>query len=101
LHPKAQSELTKFLALVASCGVQVFIESHSEHVLNAIRVVTLQKEIDIKNDEVSVLYFQNDKKEPFVHLKIDEKGKINNWVDGFFDQQELDLGEIFKLSRKK
>ncbi|MFT6938413.1 MAG: putative ATPase, partial [Saprospiraceae bacterium] len=35
LHPKAQSELTKFLALVASCGVQVFIESHSEHVLNA------------------------------------------------------------------
>jgi predicted ATPase len=101
LHPKAQSELTKFLALVASCGVQVFIESHSEHVLNAIRVATLQKEIDIKNDEVSVLYFQNDKKEPFVHLEIDEKGKIDNWVDGFFDQQELDLGEIFKLSRKK
>ena len=101
LHPKAQSELTKFLALVASCGVQVFIESHSEHVLNAIRVATLQKEINIKNDEVSVLYFQNDKKEPFVHLEIDEKGKIDNWVDGFFDQQELDLGEIFKLSRKK
>jgi predicted ATPase len=101
LHPKAQSELTKFLALVASCGVQIFIESHSEHVLNAIRVATLQKEINIKNDEVSVLYFQNDKKEPFVHLEIDEKGKIDNWVDGFFDQQELDLGEIFKLSRKK
>lgn len=101
LHPKAQSELTKFLALVASCGVQVFIESHSEHVLNAIRVTTLQKEIEIANNEVSVLYFQNDKKEPFVHLKIDEKGKINNWVDGFFDQQELDLGEIFRLSRKK
>ncbi|MFK7946878.1 MAG: DUF3696 domain-containing protein, partial [Saprospiraceae bacterium] len=30
-----------------------------------------------------------------------EKGKIDNWVDGFFDQQELDLGEIFRLSRKK
>jgi predicted ATPase len=101
LHPKAQSELTKFLALVASCGVQVFIESHSEHVLNAIRVATLKNEIEISNDNVSVLYFKNDKKEPFVHLKIDEKGKIDNWVDGFFDQQELDLGEIFKLSRKK
>ncbi len=101
LHPKAQSELTKFLALVASCGVQVFIESHSEHVLNAIRVATLKNEIEISNDNVSVLYFQNDKKEPFVHLEIDEKGKIDNWVDGFFDQQELDLGEIFKLSRKK
>jgi predicted ATPase len=101
LHPKAQSELTKFLALVASCGVQVFIESHSEHVLNAIRVATLKNEIEISNNDVSVLYFQNDKKEPFVHLEIDEKGKIDNWVDGFFDQQELDLGEIFKLSRKK
>jgi predicted ATPase len=32
LHPRAQSEITRFLALVASCGVQVFIESHSEHI---------------------------------------------------------------------
>ncbi len=38
LHPKAQSELIKFLALVAQTGVQIIIESHSEHILNAFRV---------------------------------------------------------------
>jgi len=35
LHPRAQSRITKFLAKVSQCGVQVFIETHSDHVLNA------------------------------------------------------------------
>ena len=38
LHPKAQARLTEFLARVASCDVQIFIESHSEHILNALQV---------------------------------------------------------------
>jgi len=29
LHPRAQSRIAEFFSLVASCGVQVFIESHS------------------------------------------------------------------------
>jgi predicted ATPase len=97
LHPKAQSQLAKFLAKVSSRGVQVFIESHSEHILNGIRVATLRADIDMSNEEVSVLYFQNPK--TVVQLPIEKDGSIKNWVDGFFDQQELDLSEIFKLGR--
>ncbi len=101
LHPKAQSELTKFLAKVASGGVQVFVESHSEHILNGLRIASLQENIDISNEDLSILYFTNGEKEPFVRLNVEKDGKIKDWVDGFFDQQEQDLAEIFKLGRQQ
>jgi predicted ATPase len=101
LHPKAQSRITEFLSKVASCGVQVFIESHSEHILNGIRIAMLRDDIAINRDDISILYFQENTKEPFVKLNILEDGSIDNWVDGFFDQEEIDLAQIFRLSRKK
>lgn len=101
LHPRSQSRLAQFLARVASTGVQVFIESHSEHILNGIRVATLIEDIDLSNQDVSVLYFQDKENQPFVQLPIEKDGSIKNWVDGFFDQQEVDLAELFKLNKRK
>jgi len=101
LHPKAQSRVTEFLSKVASCGVQVYIESHSEHILNGIRIAMLRDDIDINRDDISILYFQENEDEPFVKLNLLDDGSIDNWVDGFFDQEEIDLAKIFKLSRKK
>ncbi len=97
LHPRAQSKISEFFAKVASCGIQVFIESHSEHILNGLRVSTLNPEIAISHNELAIHYFSesfNSEK-----LTMDEKGKIPNWPNGFFDQQEIDLANIFKFSR--
>ena len=101
LHPKAQSRITEFLSKVASCGVQVFIESHSEHVLNGIRIAMLRDNIEINRNDISILYFHENMKESFLKLNLLEDGSIDDWVDGFFDQEEIDLAQIFKLSRKK
>ncbi|GHV33040.1 hypothetical protein FACS1894177_09480 [Bacteroidia bacterium] len=97
LHPKAQSRLTEFFAKVASCGVQVFIESHSEHILNGLRVSALNPEIAISTKDISIHYFNESFKSE--NLEMNEKAKILNWPNGFFDQQENDLAEIFKYSR--
>jgi predicted ATPase len=100
LHPKAQSNLVQFLSLVASCGVQVFIESHSEHILNGLRLCVLKEDINLSHKDISILYFQDDANQLYTKLNVKENGKIDNWVEGFFDQQEIDLAEIFKLSKK-
>jgi predicted ATPase len=100
LHPKGQSNLIQFLSIVASCGVQVYIESHSEHILNSLILSTLNKDIAIQNSDVSTLYFLDNSEKPFVSLKIENDGSIDNWPEGFFDQQEIDLAQIFKLGRK-
>lgn len=97
LHPRAQSKIAEFFARVAATGVQVFIESHSEHILNGMRLGSLNPEINLNNNELKVHYFNEDFES--VLLDINEKGKINNWPYGFFDQQEIDLAEIFKYSR--
>lgn len=97
LHPRAQSKIAEFFSKVASCGVQVFIESHSEHILNGLRVSALNPDIDIKFDELAVHYF--DESFDSVKLTMDEKGKIPNWPYGFFDQQEIDFADIFKYTR--
>jgi predicted ATPase len=101
LHPKAQSKLTKFLAKVAACGVQIFIESHSEHILNALRVVSINKEFAITNSDISVLYFQDDEQKLVIPIPINANGSIEFWPESFFDQEEKDLSEIFRLTRKK
>lgn len=98
LHPRAQSRITDFFAKVASTGVQVFIESHSEHILNGLRVNSLNPEIPLKHSDLTVHYFNEDFESE--KLVSDEMGKIDNWPEGFFDQQEIDLAEIFKRSRK-
>ncbi|WP_166334436.1 DUF3696 domain-containing protein [Sphingobacterium chungjuense] len=97
LHPRAQSRISEFFAKVASTGVQVFIESHSEHILNGLRVASLNQNVFIDHSDINILYFN----EGFEHheIQINEKGKIDNWPTGFFDQQDIDISSIFKWSR--
>lgn len=97
LHPRAQSKITEFFVKVASCGVQVFIESHSEHILNGLRVCALNPDVKISHNDISITYF-NESFAPQT-LSVDEKGKIANWPIGFFDQQEIDLANIFRFSK--
>ena len=98
LHPRAQARIMELFSKVASCGVQVFIESHSEHILNGIRVATLHPQINLTVQDVSIQYFDEGFKPE--KLIADANGKIANWPTGFFDQQEIALSEIFKLTRK-
>ena len=95
LHPKAQSQLTKFLAKVADCGVQVFIESHSEHILNALRVAAATGETGLLHTDMSVLYFQDNEIERFISIPINSDGGIDVWPEGFFDQTDKDFKILF------
>ena len=98
LHPRAQHKLTQFLAKIAATGVQIFVESHSEHILNALRICILEQEQQAKilnNTDVSILYFQNNDEQPFVSIPLDEKGNIEEWPEGFFDQTDKDFKILF------
>lgn len=89
LHSKAQARLTKFLVKVANTGVQVVLESHSEHILNGLRIAAKEGTIEHKN--INILYFKDNTEEPFMQLPIDRNGDIDVWPEGFFDQYDEDL----------
>ncbi len=89
MHPKGQTQLGYFLALVAQCGVQCIIEIHSEYILNGIRIAV--KERKVSSSTVIFNYFVKDLKMNFSEITsifTDEHGMLDNWPEGFFDEIE-------------
>ena len=84
LHPYAQSILSKFLAGVSRVGVQVLVESHSEHILDGFRIIVHDKIIDL--NEINILYFDKNDETYFHKIDIKDDGDIENWPTNFFDQ---------------
>ncbi|AIL44809.1 AAA family ATPase [Elizabethkingia anophelis] len=95
LHPYAQSILAKFLSLVSASGVQVLVETHSEHILNGFRIAV--KNSIVSSKETNVLYFDNKNDELFDKIIIDEEGGVNNWPKDFFDQSTRDLNYLLGI----
>ncbi len=95
LHPSAQSMITKFLGLVANRGVQVFIETHSEHILNALRVMVVQE--NMKANDINVMYFDRELEDYFETITIEGNGKLDHWPANFFDQAEKDLNVLLGI----
>lgn len=98
LHPAGQSEMGRFLATVAASGVQVIIETHSDHILNGVRRAIGEHEV-LKTDAAIVHYFSSD---PLVtSLKFTPTGGIEAWPSGFFDQFQVDVTALTKIRRAK
>jgi len=96
LHPMAQSEMGKFLTRVAAAGVQVILETHSDHILNGIRVAV--KHGLLAPEDLSIQFFgyrEGALGHTVTSLKIYKDGGIDTWPEGFFDQTEKDLMELF------
>lgn len=91
LHPAAQSAMGVFLATIAASGVQVIVETHSDHVLNGIRKSVSVRDI-IESDLVKIIFFGH--VGPPTVLSLSDRGNLSEWPSGFFDQYEADLGEI-------
>lgn len=97
LHPKAQSELTEFLCFAANAGIQIVLETHSDHVFNGIRKSIVKKEIT--NTDVAVHFFQLDENGLSKNnvITLNEHGRVVEHTKGLFDQFDDDLDQILGL----
>jgi len=95
LHPAGQAAMGGFLSEVASAGVQVVIETHSDHVLNGIRRAVRSRMLS--SGDVALHFFRprledEGQGESQVQSPIlDADGNIDSWPDGFFDQFDRDM----------
>ncbi len=92
LHPKGQSVLGKLIANVANLGVQIFIETHSDHLLNGIRVAVKK---GVPSEKVNLFFIDqvngNSRK---VTPILDQEGRIDSWPVNFFDEWDNNLMEL-------
>jgi predicted ATPase len=98
IHPRGQAELGKLITLVAQNDVQIIIETHSDHIINGIRV-GVKEEPSLK-DETVLFYFKKivEQQEQFSFIKdikIDKNGTLSNYPKNLLDEWSNQLSKLF------
>lgn len=100
LHPGAQSKTGEFLAFISSRGVQLVVETHSEHLINRIRYEVYSPESSIKNENV-IIHYKPSAREKFIPIHVNARGHFTdlennriNFPSGYFDATLDKLMEI-------
>jgi hypothetical protein len=91
LHPSLQSKLVEEFIKLHNEGYDVYIETHSDHIINATRVAI--KQGLIKPEDVKVLFFKAI--DDIVEVKINEKGDWRKAPIGFCDEYDKQLSLLF------
>lgn len=96
IHPAGQRMLGELIARAGAGGAQVMVETHSEHIINGVRISV--KEKCISQDNVQVAFFYKDKTQEYRHtyqtVRIFEDGKLSTWPSGFLDEWEKALIDL-------
>lgn len=98
IHPRGQAELGKLIGLTAQNDVQIIIETHSDHLLNGIRVAV--KECNIEKDKVIAFYFNKviegrEQYSKITDIKIDKNGTLSDYPENLLDEWSNQLSKLF------
>ena len=90
---------------MARLDVQCVVETHSEHIINRLRV-RIAEDPNNTLQNLAKIYFgeKTDGQTAFRNVEINEFGAIQNWPEGFFDQNQDESERIIRnasLKRKR
>jgi predicted ATPase len=97
LHPQGQVALGELLSFVAADGVQLVVETHSDHILNGIRLAV--KGIKLPANDVALHFFTRSLKSGESEIQsptVLPDGRLSNWPNGFFDQWDRSLDALLE-----
>jgi predicted ATPase len=91
LNPALQVRLADFFVAVARNGRQVILETHSEHIVNALRVATAEETSGELSQMIGITYLDSDGAElRKLDMNVEPNGDIEVWPRAFFGEA-LDL----------
>jgi predicted ATPase len=97
IHPRGQAQLGKLISLASNIGAQLFIETHSDHILNGIRVAV--KEGDIDKSKVNIMYFEKtttekDQFTKILQIEVDKNGTLSEYPKDFLDEWSNQISKL-------
>ena len=97
LHPKGQAQMGHLIARAVSAGVQIVLETHSDHILNGIRIAV--REHILSSDKVALHFFTRTENFQqngiaFASPKLDAFGRLDHWPENFFDEWDRSLDKL-------
>ena len=77
LHPSAQAALGSLFCQLAGPERQLVVETHSDHLLDRVRMDVRDDKASLKPDDVSVLFFERGELDVHIHsLRLDDIGNV-------------------------
>jgi predicted ATPase len=103
LHPKMQSRLADFFLAMSLFGRQLIIETHSEYIIDKLRLRIVQAPFDHPiNDKVAIYFAEkHNGASEFKRIKLNEFSVMSEWPEGFFEESISLAEEIFREARRK
>lgn len=98
IHPKGQAELGRLMALAAESGLQLIVETHSDHIVNGLRVAVKKGDIDRKNAVIHHFDRVNKEDEQYSEITpiyIDNEGELSKYPSDFLDEWSNQLSKLF------
>ena len=93
LHPSAQAALGSLFCEVAAGGRQLIVETHSDHLIDRIRMDVRDGKTSLNPEDVKILYFERSELDVKIHeITYDNMGNLENVPDGYrrFFMEEVD-----------
>lgn len=97
LHPQGQARLGELIARAASCGIQVVLETHSDHLLNGMRIAV--HEGLLAPDKIRLHFLHRQPQNGTISSlapRMLKNGRIDRWPDGFFDEWDKSLEKLLR-----
>lgn len=95
LHPKGQRKMGELIAKACAGGVQIIVETHSDHLLNGIRLSVKSQHINSNLVRLNYFYQNAAGLHEKVCPMILQDGSLSSWPDGFFDEWDKAIDELF------
>lgn len=84
LHPQAQAALGSLLCSAAALGNQLIVETHSDHLMDRVRMDVRDGRTGLLPKDVSLLFFERGDLEVKIHsIEFDEAGSVNGAPEGY------------------
>ena len=85
LHPKGQTKIAEFIATLTNYGVQVIMETHSDYILDGLRLAVKDNKIKHENTKLYYLELDENMNTKVQSPQIDHEGFLDEWPENFFD----------------
>ena len=97
LHPAVQSRLADFLVAACCEDRQILCETHSEYLVARLRILMAERP-EMRGGFLRIYFAARiGANTQFEEIRLDDRGRIDNWPRGFFDQSALDSARMLEM----
>lgn len=83
LHPQGQTAMGRLISLAAASGVQVIVETHSDHIMDGIRIAIKDRSLPVDENVFHYFSLVDNLETKIETPTIYQNGKLSFWPDGF------------------